>query len=59
METINSKHIYRLEIEMTGEPHDITVSRRFLYDGKVEYSDKLTFCKHPPIKTAFQLLSRS
>lgn len=63
METINSKHIYRLEIEMTGEPHDITVSRRFLYDGKVEYSDRLTFeeydrsLKNPDIFRAVELFS--
>ena len=63
METINSKHIYQLEIVMSGDPHDITVNRRFLYDGKVEYSDKLTFeeydysLKNPDIFRAVELFS--
>ena len=63
MGTINRKHIYQLETVMTGEPHDITVSRRFLYDGKIEYSDKLTFeeydhsLKNPDIFRAVELFS--
>lgn len=63
MGTINRKHIYQLETVMTGEPHDITVSRRFLYDGKVEYSDRLTFeeydrsLKNPDIFRTVELFS--